>query len=268
MLVAVALVAHAGDAEHGALLAGLAGCSACHTEELPSGELGAPYAGGHAIETSFGTFYGSNLTPDPEHGIGAWTEADFVRARRRGRAPDGHRYWPAFPFADFTHLTDADLGDLWAFLRTLPPDPRPNTPHEDTPAGWKRWGWRVVAFHPARPLPPVDPALARGQYLVEAVGHCGGCHTERNGLGVPRRDAHLAGSDQEPHGGPNLTPSADGLGSWTTSDFETLFTLGMLPDGDFAGGGMRHVIRDGTALLPEADRDAIIRYPQAPPPLP
>jgi hypothetical protein len=80
-----------------------------------------PFAGGRALKTAFGTFYGPNLTPHPEAGIGRWTEADFVRAMRLGMRPDGAHYYPAFPYTSFTRITDRDLADLWAYLRTLPP---------------------------------------------------------------------------------------------------------------------------------------------------
>ncbi|MEQ1508054.1 MAG: c-type cytochrome, partial [Myxococcota bacterium] len=115
----------AADPANGELLAGLAGCGACHTADG-----GAPYAGGGPIETRFGTFRATNLTPDPEHGLGGWTERDFARAMRDGRAPDGHAYWPVFPYPAFSGLTDADLADLWAYLRTIPPSATPNVASE------------------------------------------------------------------------------------------------------------------------------------------
>ena len=114
-------VALGQDADRGRVLAGLGNCAGCHTADD-----GEPYAGGHAIETTFGTFYGTNLTPDPEHGIGQWTREDFVRAMRRGRTPRGASYYTAFPFAAFTGLTDRDLDDLWAYLGTLEPSSRPD----------------------------------------------------------------------------------------------------------------------------------------------
>ena len=120
----MAAAAAPGDASRGAVWAELGSCGACHTAEE-----GAPYAGGHAIETDRGTFYGPNITPDPTHGIGEWTYDDFVRAMRHGRSPAGHTYWPAFPYPAYTHLRDAELADLWAYLRTLSPSDRPDQRH-------------------------------------------------------------------------------------------------------------------------------------------
>ena len=110
-----------GDAARGAYLAKAAGCVGCHTEAK---ESATPYAGGRALKTPFGTFYGPNITPHPSAGLGRWSEADFVRAMRLGLRPDGEHYFPAFPYPSFTRITDADLRDLWAYLRTLPPSAR------------------------------------------------------------------------------------------------------------------------------------------------
>ena len=106
-----------GDAKRGEYLAKAGGCVACHTEDKPGA---APFAGGRALETPFGTFYGPNITPHPQAGIGRWTEADFVRAMREGVRPDEAPYYPAFPYPSFTKISVGDLRDLWAYLRTLP----------------------------------------------------------------------------------------------------------------------------------------------------
>jgi mono/diheme cytochrome c family protein len=256
----------APDAARGAAIATVARCAACHT--APGG---TPLAGGYAIVTRFGTFYGTNLTADPEHGLGAWTEADFFRAVRHGRSPDGRPYYPAFPYPSFTRLTDADLHDVWAWLRTVPPDPSPNRPH-DLHRAWRgRWilgVWQLLELR----VGPVeadrstggssdtsDPAtLARGAYLVDAVGHCGECHTPRDALGGLRRHRALEGSDTPPEPAPDITPG--GLAGWTRADVASFLADGMAPDGDFAGGGMHDVIRDGTARLSAADRDAIAAW--------
>src|SRR6478735_7588784 len=104
----------AGDAKHGEYLARAGGCMACHTQQ----NGGPPYAGGRALKTPFGTFYGPNITPDADTGIGRWTESDFIRAMRQGDRPDGSNYFPAFPYPSFTRITDSDLSDLWAYLRS------------------------------------------------------------------------------------------------------------------------------------------------------
>lgn len=242
-------------------MAGLGGCASCHTADD-----GPAYAGGHAIETTWGTFYGTNLTPDPATGIGAWTEAEFTRAMRRGRSPD-RRLWPAFPFPFFTKMTDGDLADLWAFLRTVPSVTQEDRPHEIRPGGLARWAWHTFAFSPRPFRPPAgDDALARGAYLTEAVGHCEGCHTPRNAFGNPSRRRPYAGASGPPYDVPNITSHPDGLADWSRADLLYFLETGLTPDGDAVGAGMRHVIRDGTAHLPPADREALATFVAALPP--
>lgn len=247
LLVALAL---AGDPVRGEQLAGLAGCGACHT--APDG---APYAGGHPVETRFGTFYGSNLTPDAEQGLGLWTEGDFVRAMRYGHGPDGRPYWPAFPYTSFTGMDDEDLADLWAWLRTLPPDPRHDQPHHLLPRFRGGLGlWRLIAFRPARSV-----AVDRGQYLVDAVGHCGECHTPRTSLGVTRKRWYLSGNP-DLHA-PDITATA--LAEWSEHELASFLRDGMTPDGDVTGGEMGRVIREGTSKLSDADLEAVVAWLRA-----
>src|SRR4051795_9140255 len=127
LLFACAGGANAQDARRGGYLAKVGDCIGCHTEQKPDA---IPYAGGRALTTPFGTFYGTNITPDPKNGIGGWSEADFFRAMQKGTRPDGWPYFPAFPYPSFTKITDGDLRDLWAYLRSLPPSTRANHPHE------------------------------------------------------------------------------------------------------------------------------------------
>lgn len=251
-----------GDASRGEVLAGLGGCAACHTADD-----GAPYAGGHAVVTRFGTFHGSNLTADPEHGLGRWTYEDFARAMREGRAPDGRAYWPAFPYPAFTGLVDADLADLWAYLRTLPPDPTPEVPHAVRPvydhasslALWRSFGFRPGPW--VAKDPEADAAWSRGAYLVRTIGHCGECHTPRGATGVPRRRRELAGSD-DPRA-PNLTPHPDGLGGWSEADLAEFLVSGTTAEGDVVGGHMGRVVELGTARLDASDRAAIVTFLRA-----
>lgn len=270
MVLALALMAAAaaGDVDRGAHVAHAAGCAACHT-----GEDGVAYAGGHAIETRYGTFYGPNLTSDPEHGIGDWTEAEFVRAVRHGRSPEGKAYYPAFPYPSYTGMTEADAGDLFAYLRTIAPSPTPDLAHElRFPYGMRAlmtpWRWLGFRAGVLEADPEQTDAWNRGAYLVNALGHCGDCHTQRSGLGVPKQRRYLAGSDDPPEPSPNITPHPDGIGDWSHGDLVEFLRTGMTPDGDFAGAGMREVIRDGTARLTDGDRDAMVTYLRALPPLP
>src|SRR5690242_17531439 len=126
-----------GDAKRGEYLSKAAGCLGCHTEDRKDA---TPFAGGRALKTPFGTFYGPNITPHPEAGIGRWTEANFIQALRHGVRPDGANYFPAFPYPSFTKITDGDMRDLWAYLRTLPPSGQASRKHD---LGFF-FGWRFL----------------------------------------------------------------------------------------------------------------------------
>ncbi len=257
----------------GAYLFAAAGCAGCHTDVK---NAGPPLAGGRALETPFGIFYSPNITPDSETGIGRWTEADFARALRDGIAPDGEIFFPVFPYTSFTMMNDADIADLWAFMRTIPPIVRENRAHDaNFPFGWRGLLpiWRWLKFQPG-PLPP-DPALsetvARGAYIVNALGHCGECHTPRDMLGALDRDAHLSGTADGPEGGkiPNITlDETTGIGRWSDAEILRVLQTGILPDYDVVGAGMGEVVRNSTSLLTQTDRAAIVAYLRTLPPIP
>jgi mono/diheme cytochrome c family protein len=258
-----------GDAKRGQYLAQAGGCMACHTEDKPGA---VAYAGGRALKTPFGTFYGPNITPDPQAGIGRWTQENFFRAMRHGERPDGANYFPAFPYPSFTRIADADLADLWAFLRTLPPSTRPTQQHDlHFPFGW-RWPvtvWKLLFFSPG-PLAPVSnatDAVNRGAYLVQALGHCGECHTPRNFLGGPKADRFLAGG-KNPEGKrvPTLTPTR--LGKWSDGELKEFLVTGLTADGDSADKTMEEVIRNTTSKLTPVDLAALMAYLRSVPPLP
>ncbi|MGH8660770.1 MAG: c-type cytochrome, partial [Burkholderiales bacterium] len=181
-----------GNAKRGEYLAQAGGCLGCHTEK----EGATPYAGGRALKTPFGTFYGPNITPHPQAGIGRWSEADFTRAMRHGRRPDGANYFPAFPYPSFTGITDGDLRDLWAYLRSLPASSQASREHElGFFSRWRIlvtiWKWLFFTPGPCVNAPGVSEIVNRGAYLVQALGHCGECHTPRNFLGGPKKDRFL-----------------------------------------------------------------------------
>ncbi|HTF99986.1 MAG TPA: cytochrome c [Nitrospirota bacterium] len=259
----------AGDARRGEYLAKIANCVGCHTEDR---ESAVPYAGGRAIKTPFGTFYGPNITPDPGEGIGTWKEADFIRAMRFGIRPDGSPYFPAFPYTSFTRITESDLQDLWVYLRTIRPDKTKSKRH-DIPF-FVRWRlplhvWQGMFFTrgPLTHDPKLSYQAGRGEYIVQALGHCSECHTPRNLLGAPKKDRFLAGG-MGPEGKkvPNITPTR--LNKWSDKDLKDYLTTGILPDGDVANKVMGDVIRDSTKWLSPADLDAVVAYLRAVPPLP
>ena len=257
-----------GDAKRGQYLSQAGGCMACHTEDKKDA---VPYAGGRALKTPFGVFYGPNITPDADNGIGKWSEADFMRAMRHGERPDGANYFPAFPYPSFTRVSDTDLRDLWAYLRSLPAAKRASQPHDlKFPYSWRGLvsAWKWLYFTPGTGADaPASPPAARGEYLVQALGHCGECHTPRTALGGPRRDRTLAGgrgvNDKRI---PNLTPTR--LKQWNDAELKEFLLTGATPDGDSADDTMEEVIRNTTSKLTPADLDAVIAYLRALPPLP
>lgn len=261
-----------GDVSRGAYVFAAAGCESCHTDRKGGG---APLAGGRGLETPFGVFYAPNITPDPDHGIGRWTQADLVRALHDGRAPDGSHYFPSFPYASYTGMTLSDIADLWAYLRTVPPSATPNRPHDvPPPFGWRILvgGWKLLFFEPGRiaPNPAKSDAWNRGAYLVGALAHCGECHTPRNFLGGPKSAWRLAGSPDGADGEavPNITPDDSGIGDWSAGDIATYLDFGMDPTGDFAGSAMAEVIEHGTSKMTDDDRAAIAAYLRDIPALP
>jgi mono/diheme cytochrome c family protein len=262
--------AHAqGDAKRGEYLAKVGGCVGCHTEDR---EGAVPFAGGRALKTPFGTFFGPNITPHPRAGLGGWSEADFIRAMRQGVWPDGTHYYPAFPYPSFTKIVDNDLRDLWAYLRALPPSDRASQPHD---LGFMyRWrfvlaGWKWLFFTPGPFVsdPKASAVVNRGAYLVQALGHCSECHTPRNFLGGPKQSRFLAGG-KGPEGKrvPNLTPTK--LKKLSDSELKDFLTTGLRPDGDVAAEAMGEVVRNTTSQLTPADLDAVIAYLRSLPPLP
>jgi mono/diheme cytochrome c family protein len=257
-----------GDAKRGQYLVDAGGCLGCHT---PTDKGATPFAGGRALKTPFGTFYGPNITPDPEHGIGKWSEADFIRAMRHGERPDGANYFPAFPYPSFTRIGDSDLRDIWAYLRTLPASGRANQAHDlRFPFGFRflvtAWKWLFFESGPSPDATATSPT-ARGAYLTLALGHCGECHTARNFLGGPKSGRLLAGGiGPEGKGIPNLTPAK--LKKWNDRELQDFLQTGILPDGDVAAEAMSEVVRNTTSKLVPADLAAVIAYLRSLPEIP
>ena len=271
-LVAASGVARAqsGVAERGKYIFDSAGCYGCHTE--PGG---APMAGGSALRTAYGTFYAPNITPDPEFGIGQWSEADFVRALREGVSPLGENYFPVFPYPAYTKMTTQDILDLRAYLKTLAPSRKPRRAHElrfPYSVRLVLTPWKWVNFQPGefRPALDYDAQWNRGAYIVQALTHCGECHTPRNKLDGLDPRQWLSGA-RMPVGdlvASNLTPDKTGLADWSAADIADALETGTLPEGGTLGGEMGEVVRNGTSKMRPDDRAAIVAYLKALPPLP
>ncbi len=257
-----------GDAQRGLGVFESAGGCSCHTNYPGEGEDAPRLAGGRALETPFGTYYSSNITPDAETGIGRMSEAEFLRAMQDGLAPDGRNYFPVFPYTSFTQMTDADLRDLFAYLATTTPVVRANRePDVRVPFGWRFaiTPWKWLNFEPGRfvPDPAQSEAWNRGAYLVNGPAHCGECHTPRTLSGGVDRTLWLAGSSDGPEGelAPNITPDEEtGIGTWSIADVDWYLETGFKPDGDDTQGLMAELIEHGFARIPKSDRLAIAEY--------
>jgi len=261
----------AGAVQRGEYIFTAAGCTSCHTDEK---HKGAFLAGGVALATPFGTFYGPNITPDPTYGIGRWSEADFVRAVREGKGPGGDLF-PVFPFTSFTKMSDADIRDLWAYMKTVPPVATPSKPHDVGFPFNLRFAqvfWKALFFTSGRfqADPNKSAEVNRGAYMVQALSHCGECHTPRNLLGGLQTGMALAGATKGPdgHSVPNITPDGEtGIGKWSDGDIADVLKSGMTPDGDFVGGAMAEEVRNTTGKLTEADLHAVVAYLRSLPPI-
>ena len=267
---AVPAAAQTGNAEHGEYVLNMAGCVACHT--VPKG--GAFLAGGRELKTDFGSFFTPNITPDPETGIGSWTDEDFTRALREGKSPEGGHYYPTFPYTSYTRMTEQDILDLKAYLDTVPAVRNP-VPDHDLPFPFgiraSMFGWKLLFFDdtPFAPDPSQSAAWNRGAYLVNGPGHCGECHTPRNILGVVDSDRPLAGNSNGPDGDavPNITPGSGGIGDWSEDDIVSFLEIGITPDSDFFGGAMTDVVQESTSKLTADDLQAIATYLSSLPPI-
>lgn len=257
--------ADAGTIERGRYLATLGNCQHCHTARG-----GAPYAGGRAITTPFGTVYSSNLTPSAA-GLGAWSADDFWRALHHGQSRNGRWLSPAFPYNNTTHITRADSDALHAFLHQLKPVEQAAPMHQlrwpfNTQAALKVW--RTLYFEEgqadttASALPANAMELQRGAYLVRGLGHCSACHAPRNALGA---------SDLDPAGGlipsqnwyaPSLTnPREAGVQDWPLDDIVALLRDGRAGTA-LVTGPMAEVVQHSTQHWQAADLRAVALYLQ------
>jgi mono/diheme cytochrome c family protein len=243
----------------GETLAAIGDCVACHTKEG-----GEAYAGGRALPTPFGTIYSTNITPDPETGIGAWSEEAFMRALREGIARDGGYLYPAFPYDHFTKATDEDIRAVYAYLMTRQPVTA-GAPASELPFPFNirllMAGWNFLFLDQGvhRPDPSKDERWNRGAYLVESLGHCGSCHSPRNFLGAEDGGRRYAGGEAEFWYVPALDAGSPAPAGWTEDALVNYLIDGWDGDHGIAAGPMTSVV-EGVAALSEDDVYAIAAY--------
>jgi mono/diheme cytochrome c family protein len=231
-----------GLLRRGQQLAAVGNCAGCHT--APDGP---PFAGGTALKTPFGTIYGSNITPDPDTGIGGWSEAAFRRALREGVSRDGHLLYPAFPYDHFTRLQDEDIAALYAFVMTR--DPVRFTPPANKlmfPLQFRPliaiWNNLYLDKAPLPPQPGQSAEWNRGAYLVDALAHCSACHSPRNKLGAERRDAAFDGGEAEGWHATALNTRSPSPVPWSAENLASYLQTGLVADHAITAGPMQDVV--------------------------
>ena len=243
----------------GEALAGAGFCAECHTAN--GGEI---YAGGYAMATPFGTIYSTNITPDPETGIGTWSKAAFARAMHEGVAQDGSHLFPAFPYDHFTKVSDDDVEALYAYFMTRPPV-RATAPANTIPFPFNiralQVGWKILFFRARRfePVAGKSEAWNRGAYLALGLSHCGACHTPRNLLGAEKPADAYAGTVIDNWIAPPLTAGNPAPAPWTQDELYGYLRHGISRLHGNAAGPMSPVVRSLSAV-PDADVEAIATY--------
>jgi mono/diheme cytochrome c family protein len=244
----------------GEVLAGAGYCAVCHTRQ--GGQL---FAGGYAMPTPFGTIYSTNITPEPETGIGRWSLEAFTRAMHEGISRDGSHLFPAFPYDHFTKVWDDDVKALYAYLMTRPPVRTPalaNTIPFPLNIRAFQEGWKILFFRSGRYQPDMSKSAEwnRGAYLAEGLSHCGACHTPRNLLGAEKVKDAYAGAEIDGWIAPALTDANPSPVPWTQSELFSYLRRGVSPLHGASAGPMSPVIHTGLAAVPDADIQAQAFY--------
>lgn len=243
----------------GARVAALGDCAVCHT--APGGQ---PYAGGLPLRTPFGTIYSTNITPDPETGIGTWSLAAFTRALRRGIARDGHQLYPAFPYVHYTRMSDDDIAAAYAYLMRRDPVSAA-APRNDLifPLGFRPLVafWNVLFLRPGAQAP--DSARSaqwnRGRELVNGLGHCAACHSPLNLIGGEKSGQAFAGNLIDGWEAPSLLHLANGAVPWTEAQLASYLRTGISGAHGAAAGPMLPVTQE-LATVPASDVEAMATY--------
>src|SRR6185312_11091573 len=247
--------------KRGAYLVQAADCISCHTKEG-----GEAFAGGREFDLgSMGKLYSPNITPDKDTGIGTWSDDDFRAALQLGIGKGGVHLYPAFPFASFTKLTDDDALAIKAYLFSLkpvhyaPPADAMNFPYDQR---WLMayWSWLFDSNERFKPDSTKPAAWNQGKYLVEALGHCGECHTERNFLQATSGSKALGGAITQKWKAYDITPDKSGIGDWTDEELASYLSMGFAKDHGPASGPMAEAISNSLSRLPAEDIHAIVTY--------
>lgn len=267
-LEAAALPQHTGDPVNGQVLYHVAGCHSCHKPgpDLAAVDAALP-AGGAPFKTPIGTFYPPNLTPDPETGLGKWTDIDFVNVVQRGISPEGEHLIPALPYTSYAHMRTEDVLDIKAYLATLTPVAAPEKPAEIPVAFVIRRGmglWKLLGLDttPWQPDPAQSESWNRGSYLVNGPGHCNECHTPRNIAMLQSASDKFAGGPH-PDGQGKVPSLRDLIGRGRYKDAADLalaFANGEILGYDKMSAGGMGAVQRNLAKLPEADIMAIAEY--------
>jgi mono/diheme cytochrome c family protein len=245
--------------KNGAALAAVGDCAVCHTAAH-----GRPFAGGRPIQTPFGAIYATNITPDVDTGIGDWSELAFRRAMRQGVDRAGRHLYPVLPYPHFTRASDEDIGAMYAFLMTRAPvraEAPPNTLPFPLNVRATIAAWNLLFLRPGvwRGDPSQTAEWNRGSYLVDAVGHCGACHTPHNALEAEKNTKPFAGGEAEGWDAPALQAASPAVAPWTVESLTAYLRTGFSAEHGAAGGPMAAVAQE-LAGVPEADVRAVAVY--------
>ena len=252
----------------GEYLTTAADCAACHTTKT-----GKAFAGGLAFKLPFGTIYSPNITSDPQFGIGNWSDAEFVRAIKSGVGKHGEDLYPAFPYTSYALLSTDDILAIRAYLTTIKPISQPSPenqlafPFNQRPL-MRGWKLLFMPWHPFEPDTARDDKWNQGAYLVEALAHCGECHTPRGLMFQRKQSEALSGGDVDGWKAWNITSDKKyGLGMWSDQQVAEMLSTGHTKGHGVASGPMREAIDLSLSKLPASDIDAIVAYLRTVPPV-
>lgn len=259
---------HQADLKNGEVLYNAGGCRSCHQPgpDLKDVDSNLP-AGGAPFKTPIGTLYPPNLTPDPETGLGNWTDIQFVNAVQRGISPSGTHYIPALPYGSYAAMKVEDVLDIKAYLATLPPVKSPHRAADIPVAPLLRRGiglWKLIGLDtkPWQPDPTQSASWNRGSYLVHGPGHCGECHTPRNIFLVPELDqAYRGGPHPEGTGQVPSLHDLIGRGRYKdAADLASAFEYGEVLGYDKMSSGGMGQVQSNISKLPKEDIAAIAEF--------